>query len=155
MIHPGKDREALARCTEREIERINRYEYEWKIKTNPDKFQLISISSTKPKDVIVNGNHIPFKNEAKILGLTLTRQGLKNHVRQRKHQANAQQLKLSRFKKLKPETRLYLFKTMIRPILEYPAIPLCITSRSSQLALQREQNKALRKIHLTILYTTE
>ena len=134
VIHPGKDREALARCTEREIERINRYEYEWKIKTNPDKFQLISISSTKPKDVIVNGNHIPFKNEAKILGLTLTRQGLKNHVRQRKHQANAQQLKLSRFKKLKPETRPYLFKAMIRPILEYLAILVCITSRSSQIA---------------------
>ena len=137
----------MARRTVREIERINNYEKKWKIRTNANKFQLISISSTKPKDIIINGTQIPFKNEAKMLGLTLTKSGLKNHVNARKHQATSQLQKLKRFRNLTPEVRLYLYKIMIKPILEYPAIPLCITSKANHLLLQRVQNKALRNIH--------
>ena len=52
--------------------------------------------------------------------------------------------KLRRFKKLKTETRIRLFKTLIRPILEYPPVPTCVTSRTSHVQLQRVQNVALR-----------
>ncbi len=40
---------------EREIERINRYERKWKIKTSPDKFKIIPIAQLITKTVVVNG----------------------------------------------------------------------------------------------------
>ena len=144
VIYPGRGREELAERTAREIERINTYENMWKIKTNINKFQLLSVSSTKPKAVIANGNNIPFKNKIKILGLTLTTRGLSNHISQRKSQADHQLLKLKRFKKLDPKIKYRLYTTMIRPILEYPAIPTCVTSKAGIKKLQTTQNKALR-----------
>ena len=44
----GNDREQLAVQTEREIVRVNEFEKVWKIKTNPTKFKMISISKTHP-----------------------------------------------------------------------------------------------------------
>ena len=35
---------------------------------------------------------------------------------------------------------------MIRPIMEYPAIPICTVSKSNILKLQKTQNKALRSV---------
>ena len=40
----GNGREQLAVQTEREIVRVNEFEKVWKIKTNPTKFKMISIS---------------------------------------------------------------------------------------------------------------
>ena len=65
------DREALAEATTLEIERINNYEKKWKIQTSINKFSLLSISKLSPEPVVVNNNQIPFKNEVKILSLTL------------------------------------------------------------------------------------
>ncbi len=39
---------------EREMERINRYEKKWKIKTNQDKFKVIPIAQRKTKTIVVN-----------------------------------------------------------------------------------------------------
>ena len=46
-----------------------------------------------------------------------------------------------------PKIKLHLYKALIRPILEYPVVPICITSKTNQLVLQRVQNKALRWVH--------
>ena len=35
---------------------------------------------------------------------------------------------------------------MIRPIMEYPAIPICMVSKSNMQKLQKTQNKALRSV---------
>ena len=147
VVYPGRGREALAIRTAREIQRINNFEKQWKIKTNLNKFQLLSISAKRPNDVIVDGTLIPFNREAKILGLTITTSGIKHHIAYRKHQAYSQQLKLKRFKKMTPKIKLHLYKALIRPVLEYPVVPICITSKSNQLVLQRVQNKALRWVH--------
>ena len=45
---------------------------------------------------------------------------------------------------MKTETRLHLYKTLVRPILEYPAIPICTASRSQIKKMQSVQSKALR-----------
>ena len=45
---------------------------------------------------------------------------------------------------LSTQTRVRLYKTLIRPILEYPPIPICVTSQSNLLRLQRVQNIAIR-----------
>ena len=134
----------LARRTSREITRINNYEKKWKIKTNLNKFQLLSVSSTKPSVVTVNGTNIPFKTKIKILGLTLTTRGLSSHITQRKNLAEQQLLKLKRFKKLDHEIQYRLYTMMISPILEYPSIPTCVTSKTNLQKLQKTQNKALR-----------
>ena len=144
VIYPGRGREALARRTASEIERINHYERLWKIRTNHNKFQLVSISSTKPKDVVVNGNLIPFKKNVKILGLTLTTHGLSHHINQRKARANHQLTKLKRFRNMEPRLKLKLYKSMIRPIMEYPLAPICVASKDNIKKLPRTQNKALR-----------
>jgi len=40
--------------------------------------------------------------------------------------------------------QLHFYKTLIRPIMEYPAIPLCITSKTNIAKVQQFQNRVLR-----------
>ena len=131
VTYPGKGKEGLARRTVQEIKRINDFERKWKIKSNQDKFQLLTISALKPHNVIIDGNQINFTNKAKVLGLTLTTRGLSSHIKERKVNASRQMVKLRRFKKLTAERKIALYKTMIRPLLEYPAVPICTTSKSN------------------------
>ena len=46
--HHHLPKRILARKTERDIERINKFENLWKIQTNKNKFQLLSVSKSKP-----------------------------------------------------------------------------------------------------------
>ncbi len=56
---------------EREIERINRYEKQWKIKTSQDKLKLIPIAQFKTKTIVVNEREINNSKDGKVLGLKL------------------------------------------------------------------------------------
>ena len=145
VTYPGKGREALALRTTREIKRINDFETKWKIRTNKNKFQLLSVSATKPHEIVIDGTNIPFTDRAKILGLTLTRTGLTAHVQERKRIANHQLIKLKRFRHMDTEIRVYLYKSMVRPVLEYPSIMTCLISKRNKLELQKTQSKALRQ----------
>ncbi len=51
----SKQKNMMKVKVEREIERINRYERKWKIKTNPDKFKIIPITQFKTNTIVVNG----------------------------------------------------------------------------------------------------
>ena len=144
ISYPGKSKQMMARKTETEIKKLNQYERKWKIQTSSEKFQIVSISSTKPTDIIVDGRIIQFKKQAKVLGLNLTTRGIPVHTKERADYARAQLTRLKRFKKLSTKTRLRLYKAFIRPLLEYPAIPLCTISKHGKLKLQRIQNKAVR-----------
>ena len=103
------------------------------------------MSATKPKEIIIDGQQIPFKDRVKILGLNLTRTGLTAHVKERKRLADHQLIKLKRFRAMNTEVKVYLFKALIRPVLEYPSITTCLVSRSNMIELQRVQSKALRR----------
>ena len=83
MTYPGQSKQMLAIKTKRAIERINNYEQKWKIQNNPRKFQLRSISKTKPANKTINNNRIEFTRNTKILGLTTSRTGLDCHFKQR------------------------------------------------------------------------
>ena len=107
MVYPGRRREALAITTTREIKRINDFEKCWKIKTNNSKFQLLSISATKPNDVYVDGTRIPFKESATILDLTLTTRGLISHIKTRKATADHQLTKLKSFRSLNTRIQIH------------------------------------------------
>ena len=73
-VNPSK--RYLARKTEREINRINKYEETWKIQTNKNKFQLLSVSKVKPHSVIIENNIIPHTNKVQVLGLTIGQTGV-------------------------------------------------------------------------------
>ena len=95
---------------------------------------------------MVDGTQIPFRNSANILGLTLTTHGLSNHIKQKKARANHQLVKMKRFRKLDPKLKVRLYKSMIRPVMEYPPAPICVASRTNIKRLQQTQNKTLRSL---------
>ena len=57
--------------------------------------------------------------------------------------------KLYRFKSPPPKIKLILYKTLIRPLMEYPSILIADTSNTHINKLQIIQNKALRFIYNT------
>ena len=137
------DREQLAVQSERDIVRVNDFEKMWKIKTNTNKFKMISVSKTQPYPISVNDVNMNFTNDVNLLGLTLTRTGFTKHINSKVNLAKHQSLKLKRFYKLKPNLQVHLYTTLIRPIMEYPPIPNALASNSLKLKMQRIQNSAL------------
>ena len=144
ITYPGTSKRMLTRRTVNEIEKVNNFERKWKIQTNKDKFKLVSISSTKPLEVRVDNQIIPYSKTATILGLTISSRGISPHMGQRIKKAQGQIQRLKRFRKISPDIKLHLYKTLVRPIMEYPAIPICITAKSNIKKLQVVQTKALR-----------
>ena len=142
IIHET-DREELAIQTEREIVRINNYEKDWKIKTNKNKFKMITASKTQPAPIRVDDENVILTENVNILGLTLKRTGCVSHITMKIATAAQQLLKLRRFYRLRPELQIRLYLTLIRPIMEYPPIPVALASRASIMKMQRVQNRAL------------
>ena len=144
IIHEG-DREEAAIQTEQEVVRVNNYEKLWKIKTNKNKFRMITASRTHPAPISVDDENLPFNENVNILGLTLKRTGTLSHTVSKIGHAKSQLLKLRRFYKIKPELMIRLYLTLIRPIMEYPIIPIALTSKNNIRKMQVVQNKALRQ----------
>ena len=71
VTQPGRGKQMIARKTQREILILNNYEYKWKIQTNKNKSQLVSVSSTKPTNIVINNQILPFDRSATILGMTI------------------------------------------------------------------------------------
>ena len=147
IIYPGKSKQMLAINTRREIERINEYEKKWKIKTNKNKFQLLSISKSKPPEIRINNERINYKEHVNILGLNIKRTGISVHIRQKLAQARIRKGKLKRFDKLTPKIKMHLYKSLTRPVFEYPNTPMCIMSNTNQSKIQSFQNANITQIH--------
>ena len=129
----------------REAVRLNNFEKRWKIKTNIDKFTLIALGRRKPSDIQIEGNIIRHQNKCKMLGHTLTSQGMIiHHINDRVAQGKTALTTLKRFWHFPEQLKLYLVKTKILPILDYSPIPTHMATKTKMLQLQRVQNKALR-----------
>ena len=89
---------------------------------------------------------LSFSNQIKILGLTLKRTGIKQHITNRINLAKIQTNKLRRFSALDANIKFHLYKALIRPTLEYPIIPNGLTSTTNLLKMQQIQNKNLKLI---------
>lgn len=144
IIIPQRSKEMLARKTETEIIRVNKCEDKWKIQTNKAKFQLLSISAAKPKDVIINNQIIQFQKHVTILGLKIGTRGVASHIKTKIAMANGQLTKLKRFNTIDTEIKIHLYKTLLRLVLEYPISPTCIASNTNYKKMQQFQNKAIR-----------
>ena len=157
IIHPGyRGRIILANRTSREVQRMSDYESEWKIASNPGKFQLLSISKTAPAPVTVDGRIVPFRHTIKILGLELNVRGFTSHFQTRVGLAKSHLNKLKRFRNCSPPTKLYLYKALVLSRMEYPTIILAILCKTKMNKLQAVQNTALRRVFGQIppYYTT-
>ena len=147
ITYPGKSRNLMAIRTVNEINKINNYEKQWKIKTNKQKFKIVPIAVRKKNNIVIEGNLIEYTPSGKILGNTICRNGITKHINEMKAKAKGALIQLYRFKNLPEKIKLHLVKACILPILQYPAIPLVTASQNNILKLQRIQNRALKFVY--------
>lgn len=150
--HKTKYKTVITRMN-KELKQTLQWEQNWKIKSNPDK-STISVAGTNSKQISkhgtikINNTTIPIKNCTKILGFNLAKNiNSVAHIRAIKSRASFHLKKLNRFRSAPIKIKLHLYKSLIRPILEYPSYPLSITSKTSKRKLQSIQNRALRFIN--------
>lgn len=147
ITYRGKSRLMMANQVGREIEKINKYEKRWKIKTNQSKFTLLPIANKKREDVIADGEIVEYSNRGRILGMKITNTGYCEHVKDIKNRGIRALSELNIFKGISEKIKLHLVKAYILPILEYPTIPLVTLSRNQIMKIQRIQNRALRWVY--------
>ena len=142
---PGPPR-TIAHNTATAIGQINDYENDWKIRTNMTKFKILKISRRKTHPVIVNDRLIDYASNVRILGMTYSSLGLKPQVTARREIANRTLNRLQRFRTLSSDNKRRLYKTIVRPQLLYPIVPLNTLSIAQIRRLQQVQNLSL--IHI-------
>ncbi len=69
IITPSNSKLMMKIKVEREIDRINRYEKKWKIKTSEEKFKIIPMAQYKTEQFTINGKNINTSRDGKLLGL--------------------------------------------------------------------------------------
>ena len=131
-----------------ETNNINNYEHQWLIKTNMRKFQLLDFGSKTERTFQHQcfGLNCTTAKEAKILGLTLTPNGMKKHIGNNINKAKVQLQKLQKLRNLSERNRRKLYLMLVKPQLLYPCIPLHVTSNAQMMNLQKIQNKGINFI---------
>ena len=132
ITYPGKSREMMARRTVNEINKINNYEKEWKIKTNKDKFKIVPIAVIKKNNIVIDGELIDFTPQGKVLGLTFGRTGFESHINEIIHKGRQKLTILNRVRNLPTKIKPHIIKAYIIPIITYPHIPLVTVSKNKQ-----------------------
>ena len=150
----GSNQDYMARRTARAIEQVSEYEKKWKIATNQTKFQVIHLFK-HPHPLTLRGVNVPYSPSGKVLGLTIASRGIKPHVAQRVGRAHSQLNMMKRFGQLSERIKTHLYKAVVRPVLEYPPVPLDTLAKTESLKLQRVQNAAIKWIaNWTFPYST-
>ena len=98
----------------------------------------------------MNIDELILTTQVNIFGFNLGHKGFKVHINQSMAIARGTVTKLKRFKKLKPLTKRYLYKTLVRSALEYPNTPSCVMSKTNKDKLQKFQKGVIKGfIHST------
>lgn len=147
ITSPSKSKLMMKVKVEREIERISKFERQWKIKTSEGKFKIIPIAQLKTTRINVNGKEIETSKDGKLLGLNISNRGFISHITKTINKGKGILSQLKRFRNLTPKIKTTLIKTMLIPVITYPSIPLCMASNSQKKKMQTILNKALRFIH--------
>ena len=130
--------------TGREISRVNRFEEDWRIRTNLAKFTVIPLATVNPAPLLVDGDVVDFRNRGTLLGLAVTSRGYTSHVGQRVARARSALSCPYRFRDLDTRLKLHLVKALVVPVLTYPPVPTHAFSRRSISRLRNVQKAALR-----------
>ena len=142
----GNSKNKMAIVTSREIEKINTYEKEWKIRTNLNKFKIVQIEGKRETKIKVGTSEIEYSREGVALGVTISSTGFSKHANNRINLAKGQLYKLFSFKNLSTDNKRTIYYAIVRSTLLYPPIPLNSVSVSQKEKLQIIQNKAARII---------
>lgn len=128
---------------------INEFERDWKIETNPSKFQITPLSKKYPDHYMVKrGCNVSATDTCTVLGLQIdAKKGLLKQVESNRDRALTHLTKMLQFQNLSLKTKLLMYKTLVRSRLTYPSVILCALENKKHVQeLQKVQNKALRKI---------
>ena len=79
----GSCNRTLTLRTQREVEKQNQYEREWKIKTNMNKLAVIPVSRRKTHELVIERRRIEYRDMAKILGFKFRRSGYPRGIEDR------------------------------------------------------------------------
>ena len=105
--------------------------------------------------MILGGRNFLYSRSGTVLGLTIGSRGIKPPVAQRVGHAKSQLIKMKRFGLLSERMKTHLYKAVVRPVLEYPPVPLDTLAKTVTLKLQRVQNAAIKWIaNWTFPYST-
>ena len=145
------ENEQVQKKMQKELDIIYKWEKQWRIKVNVNKSK---ITTTQHRRTQLNNINIHIHNEpihktkiVKLLGYTTNLDKYSNpHITKITQHARTQLYKLYRFKSAPQKIKLQLYKTLIRPLLEYPSTPIDNTSITNMRKLQRIQNQATRFI---------
>ena len=130
-----------------EILKQNKFEYEWKIKTNILKFKMIMIANKPKQSIIIDNSNFEYTKKAKILGLNFKCNNFfVSQVDENVKLAKLELNKLYRLRYLKKKIKVRLYKTKVLPLLTHASVPLNICSPTQMKRLQIVQNKAIRWI---------
>lgn len=149
ITHPSPRHQFIRLATDRAVAAINQFEEAWKIKTNKHKFTVIPAARTKPGIPNLQSIDVNFAKAGKMLGLKITNTGISSHVKERIRIAENTFTKIKRFSSCPPMVKLKLYKSMVRPALEYPPVPLNALSPLSLYKIQAVQNKAILWVNRT------
>ena len=91
--------------TQREFQKQNQNEREWKIKTDMNKFVIMPVSRRIIHDLVIKRRWIEYRDKARILGLKFIRSGYPRGIEDQVRRASMQVTKLKRLEmqKLKQE----------------------------------------------------
>ena len=140
-----------------ELNNIEQWERRWRIQVNPNKCAI----AAKPvhletldliNDIQINNTPVQTTTNIKILGFHFNfNKHYTTHISKITQTAKVNIAKLYRFKNAPTKIKQHLYTTLIRPILEYPAVEINTTGITNKHKLQRIQNKATRLITNTRL----
>ena len=143
-----KTKQAIQKM-EIELEETLKWEKSWKIKSNPDKCKIQPIGTKietvkKFGGITVDNKKMQLVKETKFLGTIIDNTSGTNFTRARISKAKKRLSQLNRFKTAPAKIKLTLYKTLLRPILEYPYYTANNVSNKNKKKIQVMQNKCLR-----------
>ena len=143
-----KNKRHLLMVSSREISELTRFEREWKIRTNPNKFGLVPIAMLPHKmpPLEVDGRRIEWKSKGRMLGWEIAWQrGMcKGRMEEMAAIGRGELARLRRFWRLPEKLKKQLYVALVRSRLTYPCVPLHVLGSNALRPLQRVQNAGVR-----------
>ncbi len=93
------------------------------------------------------GKNINTSKDGKLLGLKLQVTGFTGHTADKIKKGKGILTKLRRFRNLTPKLKTTLVKTLLIPVIEYPPIPICSTSKTQKINMQKVLNIGIKFIN--------
>ncbi len=132
ITSPNNSKLMMKIKVERKIERINKSERKWKIRTSEEKIKIVPVAQLKRKKITVNGKEIETSKEGKLLGLNISITGFVRHIGRTINKRIGVSSQLRRYSNLTPKMKAILVKTLLILVLQYPSIPICMASKTQK-----------------------